>query len=144
MTKGFGPPKPEPKVSQRAKEREAAGQQLDQMKASGALEYEIYLRIQGKPNWVPVGAIAVKRSSAIHQAIYANEAPLLEAAFRMAPMIKKHQDQLEYGYRLKGEKTDPIEVAVKPAPPTLGGLGKAIGGLGGVLGDKLGGLLRRS
>lgn len=73
------------------------------------------MRIIGKPNWVPMGAITVKQSRFVSRAIYANEQPLLEAAFRIAPMLKRYEDKLEYGYRLKGEKQDEIELAIKPA-----------------------------
>lgn len=115
--KGFGPPKAtSPKQqSKRAQERARAAKQFDKMKEQGGLEYEVYVRIIGKPNWVPMGAITVKQSRFVSRAIYANEQPLLEAAFRIAPMLKRYEDKLEYGYRLKGEKQDEIELAIKPA-----------------------------
>lgn len=136
--RGFGPPKEKPKVSKRAQERAKAGKRMDKMKAQGMPEFEVYMRIQGKANWVPVGAITVPRSNLVSRAIYSNEAQLLEAAFRMAPMLKKYQDTLDYGYRLKGEKDDEIELAKKPGlvkgsaiGDTLAQLGKSVTGLFG-------------
>ncbi len=138
--KGFGPPKEEKqkKKTKRAKERERAAKQFDKMKEQGGLEYEVYVRIIGKPNWVPMGAITVKASRFVARAIYANEKPLLEAAFRVAPMLKRYQDKLEYGYRLKTAKKDPIEVAIKPGG--VGALGK---GIGQGLSKTLGGLFKK-
>lgn len=139
--KGFGPPKeeqPQKKKSKRAKERERAAKQFDKMKEQGGLEYQVFVRIIGKPNWVPMGAITVKQSRFISRAIYANEKPLLEAAFRIAPMLKRYQDKLEYGYRLKTEKKDPIELAIKPGG--VGALGK---GISQGLSKTLGGLFKK-
>jgi hypothetical protein len=138
--RGFGPPKEEQqkKPSKRAKERERAAQQFDKMKSQGGLEYEVYVRIVGKPNWVPMGAITVKQSRFISRAIYSNEKPLLEAAFRVAPLLKRYEGKLEYGYRLKAEKKAPIELALKPGG--LGGLGK---GLSKTLSQGLGGLFKK-
>jgi hypothetical protein len=135
--RGFGPPKEkkQQKPSKRAQERAKAADRFDRMKAQGGLEYEVYVRILGKPNWVPMGAITVKQSRFISRAIYANEQPLLEAAFRVAPLLKKYQDKLEYGYRLKEDKKGEIELALKPGG--LSGLGKGIAkGLGGLFKQK--------
>lgn len=138
--KGFGPPKEEKqqKKSKRAKERERAAKQFDKMKSQGGLEYEVFVRIIGKPNWVPMGAITVKQSRFVSRAIYANEKPLLEAAFRIAPMLERYKDKLEYGYRLKSEKKDPVELAIKPGG--VGALGK---GISKGLGKTLGGLFKK-
>jgi hypothetical protein len=112
--RGFGAPKPQPQVSKRTAERRAASQQYDEMKSAGIPEFEIYIRIRGKNNWFPVGAIAVKRTSLIHHAIYDNEAQLLQGAFRLFPVLRKNQNNLEYGYRLKEFKDEPIQLAEKP------------------------------
>jgi hypothetical protein len=112
--RGFGAPKTQPQVSRRTAERRAASQQYDEMKSAGIPEFEIYIRIRGKNNWFPVGAIAVKRTSLIHHAIYDNEAQLLQGAFRLFPVLRKNQDNLEYGYRLKEFKDEPIQLAEKP------------------------------
>ncbi len=137
-SRGFGPPKEKPKVSKRAQERAKAGKRMDKMKAQGMPEFEVYMRIQGKANWVPVGAITVPRSNLVSRAIYSNEEQLLEAAFRMAPLLKKYRDTLDYGYRLKGEKDDEIELAKKPGlvkgsalGDTIAQLGKSVTGLFG-------------
>ena len=111
---GFG--KPQPKTAKRSTKRAEAAKQYDQMKAGGTPDYEVYIRIQGKKNWYPVGAIVVKRSSQINQAIFANQKDLLQGAFRLYPVLRKHQHQLEYGYRLKEFKDEPIQLAV---PPTV-------------------------
>jgi Family of unknown function (DUF6523) len=111
---GFGKPKSTPKVSKRSQERAAASQQYETMKEVGVPEFEIYIRIQDKKAWYPVGAIAVKRSNHIDRAIFANLNQLLQGAFRLYPVLKKHQQQLEYGYRLKEFKDEPIQLAVLP------------------------------
>lgn len=132
--RGFGPSKEEKqkKPSKRSQERAKAAERFDKMKARGGLEYEVYVRIVGKPNWVPMGAITVQQSRFISRAIYSNETALLEAAFRVAPLLKKYQDKLEYGYRLKEDKKGEIELATKP-----GGLGGLTQGLSKVLGNLL-------
>lgn len=140
MSKGFGPAPVQPKVSKRSQERQSAGQRFDSMKAGGSPEYEIYMRIKDKPNWVPVGAIAVQRSNAINQALYANEEQLLQAAFRLSPLLKKFKDNLEYGYRLKEYKDEEVTLAVRPEPPKISAIGKAIAQVG----EKVGGLFKRS
>ncbi len=71
------------------------------------------MRSVGSKQWFPVGAIAVRRSSQISRAIYHSEADLLQGAYRAFPVLKKNKGNLEYGYRLKGEKDDDIELAVK-------------------------------
>lgn len=125
---GFGKPKPEPKVSKRAAERAVASKQYDQMKADGTPDFEVYIRIQGKKNWYPVGVIAVKRSNQISRAIFDSQAELLQGAFRLYPILRKHQSQLEYGYRLKAFKDEPIEVATLTQAQT-GGVQNVIGQL---------------
>lgn len=111
---GFGKSQPQPKVSKRSTERAQAAQEFDKMKANGVPEFEIYIRIQGKKQWYPVGVIAVKRSSQINQAIFGSQADLLQGAFRLYPILRKHQHQLEYGYRLKEFKDEPIQLAIAP------------------------------
>lgn len=115
---GFGKPKAQPKVSKRAAKRTEAAKQYDQMTAGGALDYEVYIRIQGKKGWYPVGVVAVKRSSQINQAIFGSQEELLQGAVRLYPILRKHQQQLEYGYRLKASKDEPIQLAV---PTQAGG-----------------------
>lgn len=114
--KGFGPPKSPKKVSKVSDRRAAAAQQLDEMKAKGLPEYEIYLRVRGSNAWLPVGAIAVKRSDQINAAIFANEEELQKGAFRLFPRLKKQTLGFEYGYRLKEFPDEAIKLAEKPAP----------------------------
>lgn len=134
--KGFGGKPPEKKVSKRTKERTKASKQYDKMKTDGLPEYEVYMRAKGTKQWFPVGAIAVRRSSQIHQAIYSSQADLLQGGFRAFPMLKKNRDNLEYGYRLKGEKDDDIELAVEPRSRSDRGLQGALKGLKGLFGGK--------
>ena len=133
---GFGKKTPKKPKSERTKKREKASAQYDQMKTDGLPEYEVYVRAVGKKQWYPIGAIAVKRSSMVSRAIYHSEADLLQGAFRAFPVLKKSKDNLEYGYRLKGEKDDDIELAVKPRGRGERGLLGAINGLKGLFGGK--------
>ncbi|GAB4218284.1 MAG: hypothetical protein OHK0012_26540 [Synechococcales cyanobacterium] len=120
--KGFGPPRPPArKVSKSpaASKRQEAAKQLDDYKNQGLPLFTIYVRLPEKPdNWIPVGEIAVKRSSQITQALFANEADLLKGALRLHPKLSKVKDQLEYGYKLKGDlyADEPIQVATRPIP----------------------------
>ncbi|MGB3292045.1 MAG: HHL1-like protein [Phormidesmis sp.] len=133
--KGFGK-KPEKKVSKRTKERAKASKQYDKMKTDGLPEYEVYMRGKGTQQWFPVGAIAVRRSSQISQAIYSSQADLLQGGFRAFPVLKKSKDNLEYGYRLKGEKDDDIEMATQPRNRSDRGLQGALKGLKGLFSGK--------
>lgn len=124
---GFGKTPPQPQPSKRSSERAEASQMYEKMKSDGRPDYEVYIRVQGKKNWFPVGVIAVKRSSQIDQAIFANQADLLQGALRIYPVLKKNQGQLEYGYRLKEFKDDEIQLAVPPQPSlSPGGIGAAM------------------
>ncbi|MGB3789105.1 MAG: HHL1-like protein, partial [Phormidesmis sp.] len=110
---GFGKKTPKKPKSERTQKREKASKQYDKMKTDGLPEYEVYVRGEGSKQWFPIGAIAVRRSSQISRAIYHSEKDLLQGAFRAFPVLKKSRDNLEYGYRLKGETEDDIEPAVK-------------------------------
>ncbi|MEB3294342.1 MAG: HHL1-like protein [Synechococcales bacterium] len=116
MTKGFGQPKQTKKPpTEGAKKRAEAAHRMDEMKAKGLPEYEVYIRIKDKKPWFPVGALAVQRSGQINQAIFANEAGLLEGALRLFPVLKKQPpSNLEYGYRLKEFKDEEIQLAERP------------------------------
>ncbi|HEY9626185.1 MAG TPA: HHL1-like protein [Coleofasciculaceae cyanobacterium] len=126
---GFGKPRPQPKASKRSQERAVASTKYDKMKADGLPEYEVYIRIQDKKQWFPVGVISVQRSSQINAAIFDSQEQLLQGAFRMFPILKKNQTQLEYGYRLKEFKDEPIQLAVKPATGAKGAWQGAIDGI---------------
>ncbi|MDX2214832.1 MAG: HHL1-like protein [Oculatellaceae cyanobacterium bins.114] len=135
---GFGKPQSQPKAPKRSPERAKAAQQYDRLKTDGTPDYEIYIRIQGRPNWFPVGAIAIKRSSQINQAIFDSQQELLQGAFRLFPMLRKHQQHLEYGYRLKEFKDEPIQLAVPPKS-SRNPLQNAVGQLG----DRLTSIFKR-
>ena len=134
--KGFGKKTPKKPKSERTKKREKASKQYDKMKGDGFPEYEVYVRRGGSNQWYPIGAIAVKRSSMVSRAIYHSETDLLQGAFRAFPVLKKSKDNLEYGYRLKGEKDDDIELAVKPRDRSERGLLGAINGIKNLFGGK--------
>ena len=51
-------------------------------------------------------------------------------------MLKKNKGNLEYGYRLKGEKDDDIELAVKPRDRSERGLQGLINNVKGLFGAK--------
>jgi hypothetical protein len=137
---GFGKPKQSVKKAptQSAQQRAESEKRYEEMKADG-VEYEVFLRLKGKEQWLPMGGgIVVQRSDQIHKAIYANEQELTKTAYHRLPALKKSKVpvELEYGFRLKGEKDDEIEVAVRPVPlvpspiqNAFANAGKAIGGL---------------
>jgi hypothetical protein len=126
---GFGQPKPSKKVSKSSAQRSAAAQQYDQMKADGLPEFAIFIRIKDKKPWYPVGSLAVNRSNKINQAIFDQQAELLQGAFRLFPVLRKHQANLEYGYRLKQYPDEPIQLAVKPVSGSGNGLQTTLGQL---------------
>lgn len=111
---GFGKTQTQAKPSKRTVERNKAAKEYEKMKSDGTPDYEIYIRVQGQKNWYPVGVVAVKSSNQINQAIFGSQEELLQGAFRLFPRLRKHQNQLEYGYRLKEFKDEPIQVAVPP------------------------------
>jgi hypothetical protein len=119
---GFASPPPQPKSTKSSTKRAEAVKRYDKLRSDGTPDYEIYIRIQGKKNWYPVGAIAVKRSNLINQAIFGSQNDLLTGAFRLYPILRKHQHQLEYGYRLKEYKDEPIQLAVPPKSLINGGV----------------------
>ncbi len=130
MTKGFGQPKQVQKTpSANAQKRVEAAKQMDEMQDKGLPAYEIFIRVKNNKVWYPVGAIAVKLSSQINAAIYANEDGLLQGAFRIFPILKKNAQNLEYGYRLKEFKDEPIQLAVPPKPGVAGTFQTIISGM---------------
>jgi hypothetical protein len=78
---GFGKAQAKPNVSKRAAVRTEAVKRYDKMKAEGIPDFEVYIRIQGKKAWYPVGSIAVKRSDQINRAIFNSQDNLLQGAF---------------------------------------------------------------
>ncbi len=120
--KGFGS-SPSPKQpTQGAVQRKVAAHQYDELKKQGFPEFNIFVRLPEKPDsWLPVGSLAVKRSSAINQAIFENQAELRKGAVRLFPRLGKRVGELEYGYRLKDKayQDEPIQVAIPPQPGIL-------------------------
>ena len=115
---GFGNVKTPKKSTNSAAKRVSAGKKYEKMKSDGAPQFNIYIRIQDKNTWFPAGSLAVERTNQIVPAIFQEEINLRQGAFRLYPVLKKHQNQLEYGYRLKGKEyaDEPIELAVAPTP----------------------------
>ena len=122
MATGFGKAKPKPKVTERTKRRQEASREMDKRRSSGDPEFEVHIRIKDKKQWYPVGVVAVKRSADIDRAIFASEEDLLQGAFRIYPILRKNKTNLEYGYRVKAFKDEPITVAVPPKPGVAGGV----------------------
>lgn len=122
MATGFGKAKPKPKVTERTKRRQEASREMDKRRSTGDPEFEVHIRIKDKKQWYPVGVVAVKRSADIDRAIFASEEDLLQGAFRIYPILRKNKTNLEYGYRVKAFKDEPITVAVPPKPGVAGGV----------------------
>ncbi len=115
--KGFGEQKAKPSPSKAQKRREAAASRYDAMAASGMPEYSVWLRLKEPPRpegvskddpdfqempWLPVGSLAVPRSSQVSQAIFDAEEDLLQGAYRLYPNLKNEEkENIEYGFQLK-------------------------------------------
>ena len=112
---GFGKVQPQKQTAKKNKaKRVAASQKYNEMKKSGLPEFNIYVRIKGQKQWLPAGSMSVNRSSLINQAIFQEEEQLLKGAIRLFPKLRKHQSELEYGYRLKEFNDEPITIATRP------------------------------
>ncbi|OSX72950.1 hypothetical protein BU14_0392s0008 [Porphyra umbilicalis] len=117
--KGFGPAKAAAAPpSAAAVRRNAASNKYDDMKASGMPEYNIWVRrpedTGEKPNWYPVGSLAVPRSGGVVRAIYATEKDLASGALRLFPTLKDVADDLVYGYQLKEFPDEVVTEATRP------------------------------
>ncbi len=110
------------------------------MKKSGLPEFNIYVRIKGQKQWLPAGSMSVNRSSLISQAIFQEEEQLLKGAIRLFPKLRKHQSELEYGYRLKEFNDEPITIATRPEATA----GNLIQGAIANVKDRFSALLKRS
>ncbi|MBF2029523.1 MAG: hypothetical protein IGS48_22635 [Oscillatoriales cyanobacterium C42_A2020_001] len=134
---GFGKPKQAKQPSKTADKRVAASKQYDKMKSEGLPEFNIFIRVKDKNNWFPVGSLAVNRSNQISRAIFEKEAELLQGAFRLFPVLRKSQNNLEYGYRLKEFSDEPIQLAVRPEPgkdnPLQGAIAQVQNAVSGLL-----------
>lgn len=112
---GFGKVQPQKQTAKKNKaKRVAASQKYNEMKKSGVPEFNIYVRIKGQKQWLPAGSMTVNRSNLINQALFQQEDELLKGASRLFPKLRKHQSELEYGYRLKEFNDEPITVAIRP------------------------------
>merc|ERR1712118_388859 len=104
--KGFGKQKTTPKPpppSPAQQQREAAGDQLAEMRAKGLPEYAIFVRapkseklmelFKIKDGWIPVGSLCAPRSasvvSAVSSSIFQNEEQLKMGAYRISPELKE-------------------------------------------------------
>lgn len=126
--KGFGEQKAKT-PSKAQKRREAAASRYDEMAASGAPEYSIWIRLKEPPRpegvskddpdfqempWLPVGSLSVPRSSQVSQAIFDAEEDLLQGAYRLYPNVKNEpMDNIEYGFQLKQFPDEDIRKAVR-------------------------------
>lgn len=136
---GFGQPKQTKQSSKSAEKRAVASKQYDKMKADGLPEFNIFVRIKDHKNWFPIGSLAVNRSNQISRAIYQQEAELLQGAFRLFPVLRKSQNNLEYGYRLREYPDEPIQIAVRSEP----GKPNPLQGVANKIKDTFAGLLNR-
>jgi hypothetical protein len=138
---GFGKVQPQKQTAKKNKvKRTAASQQFNEMKKSGLPEFNIYVRIKGQKQWLPAGSMTVNRSSLINDALFQEEEELLKGVFRLFPKLRKHQNELEYGYRLKEFKDEPIALATRPQSTTGSAIQSAIANVK----DRLSSLLKRS
>ena len=138
---GFGKVQPQKQTAKKNKtKRVAASQKYNEMKKSGVPEFNIYIRIKGQKQWLPAGSMTVNRSNLINQALFQQEDELLKGAFRLFPKLRKHQSELEYGYRLKEFNDEPITLATRPESTT----GNLIQSTLASVKDRLSGLLKRS
>mmetsp|Transcript_16039 Transcript_16039/g.27654 ORF Transcript_16039/g.27654 Transcript_16039/m.27654 type:complete len:218 (+) Transcript_16039:82-735(+) len=128
-TKGFGkvapPPQPVKKGGPgpaRPLDPEGA-KRYDDLAKEGCPEFNVYIRQKAteadekENSWLPVGAMAVESALVASKAIYENLDGLHTGAFKLYPRLKKiNIEDFEYGYQLKGDKGNPIDLAVPPAP----------------------------
>jgi hypothetical protein len=114
VSKGFGAPPQKRSASTGSAKRAEAAKKFDKMRAKGNPDFQIFIRIQGQKNWIPVGEIAVQRSNLISYAIFDNEDQLVQAAYRLSPPLRKYEGQFEFGYRLKEFRDEPIQKAERP------------------------------
>ncbi|MFQ3584350.1 MAG: HHL1-like protein [Cyanobacteriota bacterium] len=127
QSKGFSKSKPtKTPPNPNAAKRKQAAKRYDELQSKGMPEFNIFARsgkaTPGKLNpWLPVGSLAVGRSSAIHQAIFQNEEELKKAALRLFPRLSKVKDDLEFGFRLKDKdyQDEPIQLAIRPKPSPI-------------------------
>ena len=127
-------------VKKNKTKRAAASKQYNEMKKSGLPEFNIFVRIQGEKNWFPAGSMTVNRTSQINQGLFQQEEELLKGVLRIFPKLRKHQSQLEYGYRLKEFNDEPITVAVRPTASTANLIQSTIASVK----DRFSALLKRS
>lgn len=138
---GFGKVQPQKQTAKKNKaKRVAASQKYNEMKKSGVPEFNIYVRIKGQKQWLPAGSMTVNRSNLINQALFQQEDELLKGASRLFPKLRKHQNELEYGYRLKEFNDEPITVAIRPEATTGNLVQSAIANVK----DRFSALLKRS
>ena len=114
---GFGKPvHKQKKAGVGLTERKKAARQYDSMQDRGLPEFNIFIRVKGLDRWFPAGSLVVERSNQIDAAIFQQEEQLVKGGGRLFPVLLKHRDSLEYGYRLKQFNDEPIRVAVPPKP----------------------------
>lgn len=128
--KGFGAKPTKRAASERQMRQEAAASRYDEMAARGMPEYSVWIRLKEPPRpdgvssddpdfqvmpWLPVGSLAVPRSSQIANAIYEAEDDLLQGAFKLYPnMQNEERSNFEYGFQNKQFPDEEVRLAVKP------------------------------
>lgn len=128
--KGFSKPSEssQPKTpSEHNKRRDAAAERYDQMAAAGMPEYTVWFRLREggtgvdsdteQMPWLPVGAIAVPRSSQVADALFEpkTEEDLMKGAIRLYPNLQNEpRENIEFGYQLREFDDEPVAVAERP------------------------------
>jgi Family of unknown function (DUF6523) len=114
---GFGKQLPEEEKAKINKgKRKEAGQKYEEMKKLGMPVFNIFVRVQDDPRWLPAGSLAVERSSQIDGAIFQQEEELKKGALRLYPKLSKFGDRFEYGHQMREFADEEIRLAVRPVP----------------------------
>ena len=158
---GFGKAPPEKKkLSKLADDRDAAADRYDKIKAGGAPEFNVFIRLKGatdeegmvRGGWYPVGSLTCPNSLLVGKAIFNTEEPLLQGAFRVhskqinkewktkeGKSISNWQDlkncDVEYGWNFKEYADEDINLAERPREPSE--IEKVFGGFVNKIGDAL-------
>lgn len=114
---GFGKELPQEQKAKVSKvKRKEANQKYEEMKQAGMPVFNIFVRVQDDPRWLPAGSLAVERSSQIDGAIFQQEEELKKGALRLYPKLSKFGDRFEYGHQMREFADEEIKLAVRPVP----------------------------
>jgi len=111
LSKGFGKKALNTKSNIQT-EQEKAAKEYEKLRDSGVPVYNIFTRTCGSKQWLPVGSMAIPRTSKPGDVIYNSEENLKRGAFELFPSLEK-AECLEYGYNLKIYPDEEIRLAEK-------------------------------